>query len=399
MDNENGFNTNDELTTQEEVKNEPEFNQEALNTEDTPVMFSSNESLGMSDNEEEPEEENKKNKKLLLLLLLLVGTGIILGTSTFAWFTANKTVAVNDINVNVAAQNGIQISVDGISWKSIVQTADLTGAATTYPAAVNQMPTDTNSLAPVSTVGNTDTNGHMEMFLGEVNSQTSASSPNYGEYILSATKETETHGTSGNFIAFDLFFKVENTTPIWITANSGVTTSDTVHMGIKNATRMAFVIEGNTATGSATSTIQGLNGGTSAPVYIWEPNYDVHSASGVANALDVYGLTTTQTSAAQLAYSGVKAEITDANDVALKAISPSTHTTLYGSYFANVTPTYSTVEGFTEAIDGWTFNPGITKVRVYMWVEGQDVDCENTASGGNVTYKLQITSEDPDATP
>ena len=28
-----------------------------------------------------------------------------------------------------------------------------------------------------------------------------------------------------------------------------------------------------------------------------------------------------------------------------------------------------------------------------MWVEGQDVDCENGASGGNVTYSLQITSE------
>ena len=28
-----------------------------------------------------------------------------------------------------------------------------------------------------------------------------------------------------------------------------------------------------------------------------------------------------------------------------------------------------------------------------MWVEGQDVDCENTASGGNIIYSLQITTE------
>ena len=28
-----------------------------------------------------------------------------------------------------------------------------------------------------------------------------------------------------------------------------------------------------------------------------------------------------------------------------------------------------------------------------MWVEGQDVDCENGASGANITYSLSITSE------
>ena len=32
--------------------------------------------------------------------------------------------------------------------------------------------------------------------------------------------------------------------------------------------------------------------------------------------------------------------------------------------------------------------PGITKFRVYMWVEGQDVDCENSASGAYLTFKL-----------
>ena len=345
----------------------------------------------------EEEEPQKKDKKLLLLLLLLIGTGVILGTSTFAWFTANKTVAVNDITVNVAAQNGIQISVDGTNWKSIVQTSDLTAAISTYPAAINQVPSGSESLAPVSTVGNVNEDGHLEMFLGDVKSQISTASPNYGQYILTAAQDEEVNGVTGSFIAFDLFFKVDGDTPIWITANSGVTTPDAVHMGIKNATRIAFVIEGNTAAGSAVSTIQALNGGTSAPVYIWEPNYDVHSASGVSNAMDTYGISTTLTGGSLLPYCGVKTDILETDDVSLAVDGTTDHTTEYPTFFDDVTPTYTTVEGFTEAIDGWTFTAGITKVRVYMWVEGQDVDCENTASGGNVTYKLQITSEDPDA--
>ena len=41
----------------------------------------------------------------------------------------------------------------------------------------------------------------------------------------------------------------------------------------------------------------------------------------------------------------------------------------------------------------FSLKAGITKMRIYMWVEGQDVDCENTASGGNIIYSLQITTE------
>lgn len=33
----------------------------------------------------------------------------------------------------------------------------------------------------------------------------------------------------------------------------------------------------------------------------------------------------------------------------------------------------------------------ITKIRVYFWIEGQDYDCENDASGGNIALNLQIS--------
>lgn len=33
----------------------------------------------------------------------------------------------------------------------------------------------------------------------------------------------------------------------------------------------------------------------------------------------------------------------------------------------------------------------ITKVRMYMWIEGQDVDCEDDASGSNIAFDLQLT--------
>ena len=39
----------------------------------------------------------------------------------------------------------------------------------------------------------------------------------------------------------------------------------------------------------------------------------------------------------------------------------------------------------------FSLKAGITKVRMYMWIEGQDVDCEDDASGSNIAFDLQLT--------
>ena len=340
-------------------------------------------------NEQEKEKQEKrlivlknrkrKQKRILLLLLLLMVTGVMLTTSSYAWFTSNTTVSVNDIQVNVAAQNGIQISADGTNWKAIVQTTDLINATATYPGAVNQIPATTNSLAPVSTGLNVDTSGKLEMYQGTIVNNAG------GDYILTATKNTEQHGETGSFIAFDLFFKVDEDTNIKLTTGSGVKASG-ADKGIKNASRIAFVNLGNTAAGSDTNTIQNLNAGTSAAKYLWEPNYDVHTAAGVMNAKDNYGITTTETGGSLLAYSGVIAPVSSGDNIKIGDAKEATDATK----FKAVTPTYTTTEAFPDDISIFPLTAGITKIRIYMWIEGQDVDCENTASGTDIIYSLQI---------
>lgn len=327
----------------------------------------------------------RRKRRLLILLIALFFTTVMFATTTYAWFTANKTVTVSTLTVNVEAQNGIQISADGTNWKSIVQTTDLTGVHdTTYTDSVNQIPA---TMEPVSTIGNIDEDGHMEMFYGTVGSNAG------GQYILTATKETDTEGTTGKYIAFDLFFKVDAATDIYLTTSSGVRTTNAEDTGIKNASRIGFVVLGNTAAGSSVETIQGLNAGESANKYIWEPNYDVHTAAAVAHARDTYGETTTTTGASQLAYSGVKAEIASENNVLVNTSGATAYTTNYSSYFDTVTVAYSTIAGFSTRQQIFRLQAGVTKVRIYMWIEGQDVDCENNASGGTITYDLQITTE------
>ena len=348
--------------------------------------------------EERNKERNKRRKyRLLILFLILLGTGTMLATSTYAWFTSNTNVSVETLKVNIAAQNGIQISVDGTKWKSIIQKSDIIGAQTgNYTAAVNQIP---ETLEPVSTAGIPDENGYLPMYYGVV--KTSASVANNGEYILTATKTTEidnnvrtgTEPDSAKFIAFDLFFKVDADTPVYLVSGSGATTTDTTDTGIKNASRIAFVNKGNTSVGSELATIQGLNAGASSTVTIWEQNYDVHTAAGVAHAKDVYGITTTQTGGSALSYSGVIAPISESDDILWGNATEEKHS----AKFKTVTPAKTTVQNFDTYVSLFTLTKGITKMRIYMWVEGQDVDCENNASGGNISFDLKISTVKPGA--
>lgn len=328
-------------------------------------------------------EKNKKKRKrhLMFLLLLLFGTGIMLTTSTYAWFTSNETVAVNTITVNIAAQNGIQVSADGTNWKSIVQTTDITTAINTYAGAVNQLPT---SLEPVSSALTVTDGGLMEMFYGQV------AANDAGDWYLSATKSTETNGTGGKFIAFDLFVKSDTTTDLYMTANSKVSTDDETDTGIKNASRVAFVVLGHTTIDDTVTNIQALGktGAASSPVYLWEPNYDVHKSNAISHARDTYGLTITAgPNAPRVDYDGVMAAV-PATTVKVGEAKASKHNT----YFKAVTSNYTTTAANADYTQIFGLTAGVTKVRIYMWVEGQDVDCENSASGGNINYDLQFST-------
>ncbi len=331
-------------------------------------------------------KKKKRQRRLMLLLLLLLFTGLFLGTATYAWFTSNQTVKVNPIDVNVNAQGGLQISADGQNWKSILTNTDLTGAGGVYKTAVNQIP---SAVEPVSSVGQVDATGKMEMFLGTV------SANDQGDWILSSTKSTETHGSgeasNGKFVAYDVFLKTDDNMTVNLTSNSTVEFKDQEDKGIKNATRVAFVTLGHTTADDTIANIQGLNNGVASTVKIWEPNYDSHTSYGVANARDTYGITTLNpgTGNALVPYDGIKKEFDTTAGITLAKA----NATDQADNFQTVTPDIQTSYGYQDDQELFELEKGVTKVRVYMWVEGQDVDCENNASGGQISFTLQFAKK------
>ena len=344
-------------------------------------------------------EKNKATLRSSILLLLLIA--ILLISSTYAWFTANRTVTISSIDVNVAASNGIQISTNGTDWKALITNEDITTYA--YTGNANQLPA---SMVPVSTAGEIDsTTGHMNMYYGVVEANGS------GLNVLTATQETDAAGTTGKYVAFDVFLRVDADSNLYMTTDSNVifkstATQTTDIFGLKNAARAAFCVEGNVAAGSSVSSMAALKGAvshgeTGSTVYIWEPNYDVHTAAGVSAANDTYGISTsTGPNAPAVSYYGVKDDISSPillsqtydytydNNGTPTAATPNT------TYFKGVTTDYKTKETQTTYTQVFRLSAGITKVRIYMWVEGQDVDCENNASGSNISFNIQLSLND-----
>ena len=207
-------------------------------------------------------------------------------------------------------------------------------------------------------------------------------------YRIVAEQSVEKAGTTGDFIAFDLFLLTTQATTVYLTTSSDVVAT-AANTGLKNAARVAFLYEGSAATGASATAIA-LKGAASHSAtgntnIFWEPNSNAHTDAGVAQANN-YGETTYDKTTIVPNYYGIKAPI---------AANPAVdYQSKVDTYFGQVTPDIQTPEGNTANGEYKTlFNlaAGINKIRIYGWVEGQDYDCENNASGSNITYNIQIS--------
>ena len=343
-------------------------------------------------------KKNKKSKKsrLSLLGLLMFLSIVLLSTSTYAWFTANRTVTINDIDVQVETSGGLQISTDGVNWKTSLSNLDITTNA--YTGNTNQFP---SILTATSSALQVVEGGKMEMYTSTIGTRED------GEFTLSTAKATDAAGTTGSYIAFDVFVKNESSGgtdngEVYLTKASDVvakTGSD--DLGLKNAARVAFVI-GQTSTNltAPAATYIALNAPESTDgtnVVLWEPNYDVHTATGAASATYYFNQTVApaENGAAALTYLGVKTEI---NAIPLRWSLQSADersnnfTAIDTGNYPNATfiktPAANVDNGTTQLL---MTKKGITKVRIYMCIEGQDVDCENNVTGTDITYKITLS--------
>lgn len=349
---------------------------------------------------------NKKKLDSLLLILLL--TAVLLIMSTYAWFTANRTVTIGSIDVHVNTSSGLLISADGAEWGTSVSLKQIKDAKSNgYGNARNQIP---GELSPVSTALNPKEEG-LAMFYGIVEQDTARTSATFGKYFLytDPTKvSTEEDGDNGYYVAFDVFLKSGNDEgDLFMSGDvkevdknaEGKYEEVTTERGIANAARVAIIRGETTPDGDTASSVRDLTtrGGE---IMMWEPNYDCHTEKSQENANDLYGLTIgAGANNDYMKYTGINKNISEDDKVSLQVAQDSESG---NPYFTKITPTWASKKGtepslrmpqITVGSEQYGILKGATKYRIYMWVEGQDIDCENNASGSYVQFDLSFSLE------
>ena len=385
------------------------------------------------------QKHEKRVKKLIVICML---SAIILTVSTYAWFIGMQTVSVNAFEVKIAAADGLALSVtgekDSFSDNVTINADVLDDIAEKYTNHTNKW----TDLQPISTVGKMNTT-HSRMIIYEKSSLT-ASAGGYRllSEVLNNTTRTDGKEADG-YVVFDLFVKnlsgeayyptnnQENEEAIYLTVDSNVSvsTSGVADTGIENSVRVAFAQVGRVKSDSETGTIQGITcsdttkeGSTDKIVTgicrdatIWEPNDTKH----VANAISWYdkscgartdGTTWSAKGSCEDVEDGIAYETYAVNKV-IPETGKAQDVDVYDgakyngysenvgvdNYLYNVDTITDTEKNYTGSSrpEFMTLAPNsITKVRVYVYIEGQDIDNYDFASlGKQITVNFGFTKE------
>ena len=395
----------------------------------------------------------RNNKHERRIKRFIVGTGlftILLATSTYAWFIGMKTVSVSPFDVKIAAIDSLSLSLNGADWSDTLEINKANYDTASYEGNTNTWGGD--GLIPMSSVGVID-NDSSRLILYQKGSLTATP----GGYRLMAS-QVENNGEKEQekgYVAFDLFIRnlsgeeyYENNNPkneegIYLTPDSVVTVgaAGEKNTGIENSVRVAFAQIGRVeATTEDVGTITGINcqgGGNVTPICntldeeehtrtatIWEPNDKDH----VANAINWY-----TTSCKKRKSEGTDLTLPESyvlnGEEACTAIENGTfyptyavggeiketdHVdvydgTEYNGYTTSVSaspakgklyafPTFTDTMKNKEGVERpefMTLAPNsITKVRVYIYIEGQDVDNYDFASlGKQISVEFGLSKE------
>ena len=369
-------------------------------------------------------DTNYETKSPLRRLILLVTfTGIMLIASTYAWFSVQNNVTIGGLTGTVNVPQGLEISLNALDWSHEIdfsQFEDQTVLKTQYGTTEhNIIPTE---MLPVSTtgkdgIGKTD----ITMYKGT----------NYGgaelEDVVADVIDAENNKYPG-YYAIDLFLRnvsgknAEAYETLQLNTESFVNVINDAS-GLQNTVRVGFALYNAEETidilASQEEILEATEGAIIENVAIWEPNAYDHVDYVVKNNNEItwtnedkLGYLSDQTTGK---YKGTEKIPTYALKAEATAITggnvleniydwSGTNSTYLdkqitlqtdhkaGYYIkggvknllsVNTPETALYTNGATgEVVTFKIPKDEVCKVRMYIWLEGQDVDCINYASHG-----------------
>ena len=374
----------------------------------------------------------KRSKNLVLICTL---TAIILIVSTYAWFIGLRSVSVANFDVEIASTDSLLLSLDGKKWSTQVSINKENYSTVSYDGNTNSW---TTGLIPMSTVGNMDKSSS-RMILFEKASFTATKG---GYRVMASRVDNYTAEEHKGYVAFDLFIKnfsgtqyIKKYNPldeeaIFLTTDSSVVVPEggVKNTGIENSVRVAFAQVGRVkGTTSTVDTITGIKCQDDANVtsicrqaQIWEPNDTMHVESAINwyntscrirtgkeiendSAYTANNCASIQNGTAYPTYA-IKDNVASSDYVDIyDGGKDAKNNNIYNSYPVNTarvtnfpyfTDTMKNLTGTSRPIFMTLAPNSITKVRVYVWIEGQDIDNYDFSSlGKQIKVNFGFTKE------
>ena len=320
-------------------------------------------------------------KAMICTIAMMVAAIVSLTGVTYAWFSQSDSANVSDLTVSVASRDGgVYISTEPYSGFG-------TSISIPVPKDSNDKPIN---FEPASTAGEFDAKGELKFFKGELS--------NYEDITLDAT---EISSPGAYYIMQEVYFDNSGSVgDLIVSLKDTKITSSNSNRPIQSATRIAVVTHGsiNKATFDSqkpTPTnpdIVPYPKGTPT-VQILETNPGDHISKGFNEYKFLTGKTSVGTNETFDYYYGIKSAANDiyrfnknsdgnaANDANLVKLE---HKTDKSQTILRSSP--NDVEIRVPA-------GSYLKTLIYIWIEGQDPDCQNDVSGAPYTANITFTKK------
>lgn len=377
--------------------------------------------------------KNKKNKRkseLNAMFFIILIAAVMFIISTYAWFSTQKNVSITNLRGTVEVAEGLEISLDAEKWYNGITLGEEDGQLSitknAYQGHHNISPSEMLPVSTLGLVGSTDID--LKMLRGNVTNSKELSKIVETKENIESTTDSQFPG----YFAFDIFLKNNSKQSsgddiLQLNYDSSLEIMDAskTATGLQNTARIAFCKYAGTSEVDASQAdiLKETAGvGVGAPkayisdVAIWEPNADDHVDYIVKNNNKITWSTSDASAyATKTLDDGTKGfdTTTKMPTYALKTSAVGqtindiymwngTEANLARQYTLQTTKTSTTdytikegVQNLVKATDGTTafgIAPNkITRIRVYLWLEGQDVDCINYAShGGGVKVNIGL---------
>lgn len=331
----------------------------------------------MKRTKEQVKTARKINIKLTFLLLFAFG--VLLIFSTYAWFSTNLNVKVKTFNMVVTKNTGLTISFDAINFDTAIEISEnmlINELKRTYPNNLSQW--SANGLIPVSSNGISNPNSYFfDMFYSGSGVLYGVRNKDKG-YIKTTLTQEDKIRQFNRYIAFDLFFKNDSSSPIsdnlYFDPDSSIMFDDEVSdemKGLLNSVRIGIVKVGSLPDTASPTDVQNIQCSNNCSSIIYEPFSTNHEQLSIERA-EKYGVNLVDGQTFPT-YGCVK----EGGPILVNnAVSGSPN--LNTEFFV----LQQTIKESDLSKPIFEIPSGITKARVYLWIEGQDIDSLETDSEG-----------------